>query len=311
MQCPACRFEPRDRLLHKPCPECRHIWVDTESYVMMAASDHDVDSALDIGCGNKGIIAQYYWENVNCIRRGYACDIHVIKDLPPLWQRLKIDAATLEDHLGMNGVDFTTHCGMLEHVEYAHALEVLHVVERVTKLGFFSSCSSVCREVDYKVKRDGNPFHYYRSWWTPEVFEALGYTVDRRRMLDNHTFIEEIPFGCNFVKSGAALPPWAVRKQKVIDILCARRCYVPGCNREPVGWTPFIHEGEHIAKPTQAKPALTATEDVAEAYGGSFCFEHAPLQGDTPAEQIKRWLQNPELLSNFPRPPWREEKLEI
>ena len=100
MRCPSCKYEPRDRLLHQPCPECGHVWWDTENYVFELSKGLDVKTVLDIGCGKKGIIGQHHWENVVGIERGYACDIHVVKDLPSLWTPLVMDAVGLVDRLG-------------------------------------------------------------------------------------------------------------------------------------------------------------------------------------------------------------------
>jgi hypothetical protein len=286
MRCPRkdCGYEPRDRLLHKPCPKCGHIWVDTESYCNILFDPiPDIKTVLDIGCGMKGIIGQYYWEHVRHIQRGYAVDIHVLKEMPALWVPLLMDAERLVDRLGPKSIDAVTHCGMLEHVDYAKAFRILYVVEQLAKKLVFFTCSAVCREVDYKVKRDGNPFHYYKSFWDGDVFEALGYTVDRERMCNGQTFLEEVT--CWFDPS--ALGPWKPREARAIQLITDRRCLVEGCDREPICWN---------ARSLDNK-------------GASWCFKHAEEEASKRSHAgapIKRWYDDPEKLKMFPIPPWRE-----
>jgi hypothetical protein len=284
MRCPKCGHEPRDRLLHKPCTECGHVWVDTESYCHILGNPiSDIQTVLDIGCGRKGIIGQYYWEEVRHIKQGYACDIHVLKDLPPLWKPLLTDAENLLNKLGTKSVDVVTHCGFLEHVPYAKALRILYIIEQLAKKLVFFTCSAVVREVDYKVKQDGNPYHYYRSFWDGDTFEALGYHVDRRRMCDGTTFLEETT--CWF--DPGAMGPWRPRCQEAIRILTDRRCIVPGCDHEPIWWDPRLDNRK----------------------GGCLCFRHAE---DRNAKQghggapIKQWYDDPDKLKMFPIPPWRD-----
>lgn len=288
MKCPKCNHEPRERLLHIPCPSCGYIWVDTESYVSMLTEGLSVDSALDIGCGNKGVIAQHQWEQVHNIKKGYACDIHVLKELPPVWEPLLMDAELLVERLGVDGVDFTTHCGMLEHVEYRKALRILQVVELVTKKRVFATCSTILREVDYKVKRDGNPFHYYKSFWDAEVFEALGYHVDVERMVNGHTFRVEIPFW--FDPQEVRKVPFEDRLPGVWRAFAHRQrvgCY--SCGATPVGWDPCL-------------PAAHW-----------FCDKHVD---PVIASQERQHFQTPEVMGDkFPYPPtgprsaaaWRAE----
>lgn len=292
MRCPRCKHEPRDRLLHKPCPACGHIWWDTESYVNELSKGLDVKTVLDIGCGTKGVIGQHHWENVVGIEAGYACDIHVVKDLPPLWTPLVMDAVDLVDRLGEKSIDFLTHCGMLEHVEYRHALKILHTIERLVRQRVFFTCSAIVREVDYKVRRDGNPYHYYRSFWDPNVFYILGYHVDVLRMLykddpmmdapgvaprpdlpRGHTFTEETTgwFDPDLIKE-----PWAEREAKALRYIRDRRCHA-GCEMEPVGWKP---------------------------HDGIICMNHRKKLEDK--GPLGRWLDNPNRTGEFPYPPGRD-----
>jgi hypothetical protein len=300
MRCPKCGYEPRHRLLSRPCPnpECKYIWVDSEDYVRLLCDPiPNIKTVVDIGCGMKGMIAQAYWDVDRAIQRGYACDIHVLKPMPSHWVPLVMDAEGLVEKLGHKSIDVVTHCGMLEHVEYAKALRILHVIEQIAVKKVFMTCSAVCREVDRKVKADGNPYHYYRSFWDGDVLEALGYTVDRERMIGRLTFLEEVTAWYD----PADLGPWKPREERAIQLLTDRRCCgadkettVSGltevCPAEPVWWDPRARDGK----------------------GGSFCFRHAEERNKThgleAAAPIKRWYDDPSKLKDFPWPPWRKRR---
>lgn len=185
---------------------------------------------MDIGCGNKGVIAEAYWKEVG-IEKGYAVDRHVLKELPDPWERLLMDAEDLLTKLGPKSVDFITHCGLLEHIAYPKALKVLGVLEELCRGTIFFTTSAILREVDYKVKADGNPFHYYKSFWCGPAYEALGYTVDRRRMVEGITFREEV-IGWVHVKD--LTKSWATRAAMAMEVLMERSC--TECDCEPVFW---------------------------------------------------------------------------
>jgi len=231
--CPKCGYEDRYRIFSSPCPKCQHVFYDTEEYVRMLAGGLHIESCMDIGCGNKGIIAEAYWVEQD-IERAYAVDRHVIKDgLNPVWQRLLMDAEDLPK-LGI-AVDFTTHCGLLEHLEYDKAFKVLHAIEQVTTKRVFASASAMMREVDSKVKADGNPFHYYRSFWPGPVLTALGYTVDQARMARGETFYTETTFWYDPQKLEQ---PFHVRELRALDALLRTRCEEPLCGAQPALWDP-------------------------------------------------------------------------
>ena len=232
MNCPSCGFEERDRLMSSPCPKCTHEWWDTEEYTRMLAGrlSEWPRVVMDIGCGNKGVIAHSFWGEVR-IEKGYAVDRHVVKELPPPWERLVMDAEDLLEELGPKSVDFITHCGLLEHVAYDKALRILHVLEQLCRGTIFFTSSAILREVDWKVRQDGNPFHYYKSFWCGPAYEALGYTVDRERMAQRITFHEEV-VGWVDVPSLAA--PFEPRAAAAAEVLKNRRC--AQCDCEPMFW---------------------------------------------------------------------------
>lgn len=258
--------------------------MDTYQYVCMLADPLEVESALDIGCGDKGVIAQHYWENVRHIKRGYACDRFVLKPLPAIWTPLLNDAADLPS-LVPDGVDVVTHCGMLEHVPYEHAFKVLHAVEQVARKLCFFTCSTELRQVDYKVKRDGNPYHYYRAWWDAKTFELLGYFVDRQRMAAGQTFRLE---ATGWFYPHDLAEPWETREARAKEHIASRRCCVPGCNAEPFAWD--VREGNNC-------------------YCIVHYIENDPVRGK--GHDIVWWLDQPnaaELLIDCV-PQWRKEKL--
>lgn len=185
---------------------------------------------MDIGCGNKGVIAHDLWDEIG-VGKGYAVDRHAVKHIPPPWERLVMDAEDLLEKLGPKSVDFITHCGLLEHIDYDKALRVLGVLERVCRGTIFFTASAILREVDWKVKQDGNPFHYYKSFWCGPAFDALGYTVDRDRMVLRHTFHEET---VGWVDVATLDTPFEQRAKEAASVLENRRC--AHCDCEPLFW---------------------------------------------------------------------------
>lgn len=282
MKCPACDHEPVGSLLESPCPVCKNGWMDTYEYTYMLTRNIPVETVLDVGCGNKGVIAQHYWESVRKIKQGYACDRFKIKSLPPIWTPLVEDAENLPA-LIPGGVDVITHCGLLEHIEYEKAFRVLRAMELTAKKLIFFSCSTELREVDYKVKADGNPYHYYRSWWDGKTLEALGYHIDRKRMAAKETFHRE---AMGYLIPSELTTPWEQRLAQAKECIAGRRCCVPGCNAEPLVWT--VEEGDSC-----------------------YCCVHYVEKYKGDARDVRWWLDQPkidELLAPC-IPPWRKEKL--
>ena len=260
-----------------PCPQCGHVWWDTEAYVRLLSRNlpEKPRVVLDIGCGNKGVIAQYYWKELG-IEKGYACDRHVVKRLPAPWEPLVMDAEDLLDKLGPKSVDFVTHCGLLEHIGYEKALRVLHVIEQICRGTVFFTSSAVLREVDYKVKRDGNPFHYYKSFWCGPAYETLGYTIDRRRMQSGQTFCEEVVGWAEMSKLEKC--PWEDREERAKFLLTMRACV--HCECEPMFWD--VKTGDYL------------------------CVRHALATGRKEAQDLQGWIDRDG--EGFAGAPFRETR---
>jgi len=206
-------------------------------------------TVMDIGCGQKGIIAQAWWEPH--IKQGYAVDIHTIKPPPEKWTPLIMDAENLVSRLGPKSVDFTTHCGLLEHLEYEKALNVLKQIEAVTRHCIFFTMSAILRDADHKANLDGNPYHKYKSFWDAPTLEILGYHVDRPRMIAGETFQEEIVGWA----IPSTLPKSEERWEKAKQHLIQRRChYHP---HEPVAYNILTNQCLSITPALSIIPHLT------------------------------------------------------
>ncbi len=285
MQCPKCGYEPRNLLLSSPCPnpECSYIWWDTQDYVKWLADDLEINSVLDIGCGNKGAIAYAYWQNVKKVKKAYACDRHVIKKMEEPWVPLLMDAEKLPEYFKGEQIDFVTHCGLIEHIEYEKAFRVLEVIEKVAKKRVYFTFSAFLREVDYKVKLDGNPYHYYKSFWDARTIEALGYYVDRERMAKRITFVEEVT---GWFDPKDITVPFEERKQKAIASIIDRKCEY--CDREPIIWNAEIEN-----------------QDV------YLCLSHLREKHDRINKictQLDKWFARRDIEEIFPVPPWRKKR---
>jgi len=174
-------------------PSWNSTFRDMEDYVAELTKDMEVDSVLDVGTGNKGVVGQHYYENVKHIRAGYACDIWTIKSLPPVWTPLRMDALDLLDRLGEGSVDVVQAFGFLEHLEKSDGLRFLEIAESIArKLVIVSAATYVHGPTqDYKAKMDGNPYHIYRSTWHWREFENLGYSSNFEDMRNGTSFSGE------------------------------------------------------------------------------------------------------------------------
>lgn len=151
---------------------------DIADYLIELCDPINVESVLDVGCGNKGIVAQDYWENKRHISKGYALDIFTIKPLPDVWNPILDDALNLRRYFKPKSVDVVTACGFLEHLSERDAIKFLKLAEEVARKLVYLTASTQLRDASKKVKRDGNIHHYYRSAWNNEKFEKLGYETN-------------------------------------------------------------------------------------------------------------------------------------
>lgn len=286
MQCPLCGYEPPpDELFLAPCPECKHVTLDTMQYVRRIASRVNLRGklVLDVGCGNKGVIGEAYWQEVDA--RIAMCDIHVLKPSPPSYQRILDDAANLLRYFKPGEVGFITHCGFLEHLDYEKALDVLGVFEALSPLGFFATASAIMRDADAKANADGNPHHRYRSFWDPATLSALGYLTGASDMAVGCTFAQETPFWDINLRC-VPTAPWEERRAAAIKSLSERHCWKVGCELEPVVYLPRLHV---CACLLHHNNETTPLRDP--GYGEGTVFE--------------RWLARPDAEEVFGRPPWR------
>jgi len=161
---------------------------DMEDYIMMLCDPFDIESVIDIGTGNKGPVAQHYWQNIRKIKQGYICDIWTLKKCPPLWIPLKMNALDLLDILDPKSVDVVQACGFLEHLTLKEAIHfIFDIAEVIAKKVVFLSAATTCHAVspkgpgydtEYKVRLDGNPYHEYKTIWNDEQFRDWGYETN-------------------------------------------------------------------------------------------------------------------------------------
>lgn len=176
---------------------------DMEDYVKMVgvSMKNSVDSVLDCGTGQKGVVAQKYYENKVDgvgIKKGYACDIWTLKKMDTnIWTWLKINALTLLDTekggIGEKSVDIVQAFGFLEHLTKNDGYIFLKIAERVARKAVILSAATFvhgtsCTE---KAEMDGNPYHEYRSVWHWKDFEKLGYKSNIEHMRQGLSFSEE------------------------------------------------------------------------------------------------------------------------
>jgi len=163
------------------CVKCGKVFRDFEHYVIMLTKDMPVESVLDVGTGMKGVVAEYYWRNYKRIKKGYVCDIWKIKpNLSEFWVRLNMNALDLLKVLKPKSVDVVQAFGFLEHLKKDDGYRFLDIsLKLARKLVIVSGAISIHGPTpDYKVKMDGNPYHYYHSTWTHEEFHKLGWETD-------------------------------------------------------------------------------------------------------------------------------------
>lgn len=173
------------------CTKCGRIARDFEHYIVMLTKDMPVDSVLDVGTGKKGPVGEHYWGNYKKIKKGYVCDVWTIKqNLNPFWTCLKMDALDLLNVLNPKSIDVIQAFGFLEHLEKEDGYRFLKIAESLAKklvivsgaLGLHGSTP------DYKAKREGNPYHIYRSIWTHKEFEEMGWQTDYENWIKRESY---------------------------------------------------------------------------------------------------------------------------
>jgi len=177
----------------KVTPKWESTFKDMEHYIIDLTKNLEIKTVLDVGTGNKGVVAQHYWENTKKIEKGYACDIWTIKPLPPVWTPLKMNALNLLEVLKPKSIDHVQACGFLEHLTKKEGYRFIEIAETLARKTVFLTAATYNHGLtpDYKVKIDGNPYHAYKSNWHWSDFQELGYETNIDDMREGVTFSEE------------------------------------------------------------------------------------------------------------------------
>jgi len=170
------------------CEVCGQIYKDMDTYVCQVCDPLEVEKVLDLGTGLKGVVASHYWLRKKRIKRGWACDIWKIKNMS-FWNPLNMNALDLLDVFEENELDVVQAFGFLEHLKYDEAYRFLEIAEKIaSKAVLLSAATSVHGPTrDYKVKRDGNPYHYYHSTWDWNDFIDMGWQTSLEDALNGLT----------------------------------------------------------------------------------------------------------------------------
>lgn len=165
-------FETYERV----CTVCSHIFKDMDTYLCQVCDSIPIESVLDVGTGLKGVVGSHFWLKRKQIKEGWGCDIWKLKEME-FWKPLKMDALDLDSVFKPNSVDVVQSFGFLEHLKKKDGLRFLEIAERIARKAVVLSAATMLHgpTADYKVIRDGNPYHYYLSSWQWEEFEDLGY----------------------------------------------------------------------------------------------------------------------------------------
>lgn len=174
-------------------PLWKSTFKDMADYVIEQTRNMQIESVIDVGTGLKGVVAMHYYDTVKHVKRGYAVDIWKIKQLPQNWTPLNMDALKLLEVFEPKSVDVVQAFGFLEHLHRQDGYRFLSIAEQIAKKLVIVSAATYVHgpTPDYKVKRDGNPHHYYHSTWHWSDFEALGYTSNMNDMKIGITFSGE------------------------------------------------------------------------------------------------------------------------
>ncbi len=167
---------------------------DMESYIRSIVMLENIESVLDVGTGHKGVVSQNYYQDEVFIKKGYVCDIWVLKELPPIWKPLKMNALDLLNVLEEKSIDIVQAFGFLEHLEKSDGYKFLDIAEKIVRKAIVISAASYVHGMspDEKALKDGNPYHRYNSIWHWKDFEKLGYISNYEHMRNGLSFSEEV-----------------------------------------------------------------------------------------------------------------------
>ena len=163
-----------------------------DTYLYEVCKDIPVETVIDVGTGLKGVVGEYFWLNRKHIKKGWAVDIWKIKP-SEFWIPINDDALHLEAYFEPKSVDVVQAFGFLEHLKKRDGYRFIYIAEKLArKVVILSAATKVHGPTrDYKVKIDGNPYHYYWSTWSWREFEDLGYRTSYRDMVKGLTYSEE------------------------------------------------------------------------------------------------------------------------
>lgn len=136
--------------------------------------DMEIESFIDVGTGLTGVVGLHYWQRKN-IKRKYAIDIYKIRDLPPDWTPIIMDARRMGERFPPKSIDVIQACDFIEHLTKEDGLKWLRDCELIarkailifTPIGFVPSPSAELHPE--------NPYEKHLSGWTYEEFEQLGF----------------------------------------------------------------------------------------------------------------------------------------
>lgn len=174
------------------CKVCGWIFKDMDTYLCQVCGPLPIESVIDVGTGLKGVVGSHFWRRKKHIKRGWAVDIWKLKPLV-FWEPLKMNALDLGERFGSDSIDVVQAFGFLEHLTKKDGLKFLKIAEKIARRVVIVSAASELHGPthDYKVKRDGNPYHYYWSTWQWDEFEELGYTSNKEDKRKGFTFKTE------------------------------------------------------------------------------------------------------------------------
>ena len=141
--------------------------------------DMEIESLLDVGTGMTGVVGLHLWETKG-IKRKYALDIHKIRDMPPDWILLIMDARQMSEKFQPKSLDVIQACDFIEHLSKEDGLKWLKDCEKIARKAIliFTPIGFKPNILDEELYPD-NPHQKHLSGWTQEEFEDLGFKTTR------------------------------------------------------------------------------------------------------------------------------------